>query len=365
MGIKKYLPYILLLIALFIVAGFYIDKQSRHNKLMLGTPPETANNPPATADQTKASTQNQTTIEKIKFQNLGPAPELTGIDHWLNSDPLTIKGLKGKVVLIDFWTYTCINCVRTLPYVTKWYDTYKDKGFVIIGVHTPEFGFEKDTNNVADAIKHFNIHYPVAQDNEYATWNAYNNQYWPAEYLIDKNGNIVYTHFGEGQYDHTENAILQLLGMDDAAKHENGQDLSQVKSPEMYFGTERLEYLGSSQAASTQGKFYTTTGKPALNNFEMQGYWQFSPDHAALVNNPKGESGGQIVLRFHSSKVYMVAKNQKPITITTIVDGKNVKTTEIFKSQLYTVFESDTSEERTLIIDASGSGLEVFTFTFG
>jgi len=145
-----------------------------------------------------------------------PAPDLVGITKWLNTSaslsastdkPLLIKDLKGKVVLVDFWTYTCINCIRTLPHVTSWYDKYKDKGFVVIGVHTPEFEFEKDTNNVLAAIKQYSIHYPVAQDNNYATWNNYSNQYWPAEYLVDANGNIRRVHFGEGEYDKTEQAI--------------------------------------------------------------------------------------------------------------------------------------------------------------
>src|SRR6185503_6564716 len=131
---------------------------------------------------------------------------------WLNSEALTMKSLKGKVVLIDFWTYTCINCVRTLPFVTSWYEKYKDDGLVIVGVHTPEFAFEKDKSNVEMAIKRHGITYPVAQDNDYKTWGAYNNRYWPSEYLVNKEGHIVYTHFGEGNYDVTENAIRKLLG---------------------------------------------------------------------------------------------------------------------------------------------------------
>ena len=148
------------------------------------------------------------------FGDYGPAPNFIGIEKWLNSDALTISGLRGKVVLVDFWTYSCINCVRTLPYVTQWYDKYKDKGFVVVGVHTPEFAFERQTRNVQTAIKRFNIKYPVAQDNRYATWKSYDNQYWPAAYLIDKKGVIVLKHFGEGNYDEMENAIRMLVGED-------------------------------------------------------------------------------------------------------------------------------------------------------
>ncbi|AKZ62113.1 thioredoxin [Herbaspirillum hiltneri N3] len=139
------------------------------------------------------------------------APEFTGVDKWLNSEPLTMQQLRGKVVLVDFWTYTCINCINTLPYVKSWYQKYKDQGLVVVGVHTPEYPFERSTDNVKTAIKRFGITYPVAQDNRYATWSAYNNQYWPAFYLIDKKGQVVYTHFGEGQYAQTEAAIKNLL----------------------------------------------------------------------------------------------------------------------------------------------------------
>ena len=139
------------------------------------------------------------------------APEFTGIDKWLNSDPLTMQQLRGKVVLVDFWTYTCINCIHVLPHVESWNQKYKDQGLVVVGVHTPEYSFEHDTDNVQKAIKHLGITYPVAQDNHYATWNAYDNQYWPAFYLVDKKGRVVYTHFGEGDYDQTEAKIKALL----------------------------------------------------------------------------------------------------------------------------------------------------------
>jgi thiol-disulfide isomerase/thioredoxin len=140
-----------------------------------------------------------------------PAPEFAGIDKWLNSEPLTLQQLRGKVVLVDFWTYSCINCVHTLPYVKTWNQKYKDQGLVVVGVHTPEYPFERDTGNVKTAIKRFGITYPVAQDNRYATWTAYDNQYWPGFYLIDKKGQVVYTHFGEGKYEETEAAIQRLL----------------------------------------------------------------------------------------------------------------------------------------------------------
>lgn len=139
------------------------------------------------------------------------APEFSGIDQWLNSEPLSMQQLRGKVVLVDFWTYDCINCINTLSHVVKWHEMYKDKGLVVIGVHTPEYAFERKTENVRTALKRFDIRYPVAQDNRYETWNAYSNRYWPAFYLVNKKGQVVYTHFGEGQYEQTEARIQQLL----------------------------------------------------------------------------------------------------------------------------------------------------------
>ncbi|MFJ1254242.1 thioredoxin family protein [Cupriavidus sp. CuC1] len=139
------------------------------------------------------------------------APEFAGIDQWLNSPPLSMKALRGKVVLVDFWTYSCINCIHTLPYVKQWHEKYKDQGLVVVGVHTPEYPLEKSTANVQAALKRFDIRYPVAQDNNYATWSAFHNQYWPATYLIDAEGRIVYQHFGEGRYAETEAAIRKLL----------------------------------------------------------------------------------------------------------------------------------------------------------
>jgi thiol-disulfide isomerase/thioredoxin len=139
------------------------------------------------------------------------APNFVGIDRWLNSAPLTLADLRGKVVMVQFWTYGCYNCVNTLPYVTRLYETYKDRGFVVVGIHTPEFPFEKSTGNVEAALKRHGIHYPVAQDNEYATWNAYRNQYWPAQYILDQNGKIVFEHAGEGAYDEMERVVRRLV----------------------------------------------------------------------------------------------------------------------------------------------------------
>lgn len=157
------------------------------------------------ADDAKAGTRATLTSTHTA------APNFVGVKAWLNSGPLNIADLRGKVVLVDFWTYGCYNCVNTLPHVTRLYDTYKDKGFIVVGVHTPEFPFEKSTDNVQAAIKRYGIRYPVAQDNKYATWNAYHNQYWPAQYIVDRNGTIVFEHAGEGQYEEIEQTVQTLL----------------------------------------------------------------------------------------------------------------------------------------------------------
>ncbi|MEJ0021439.1 MAG: cytochrome c biogenesis protein DipZ [Candidatus Doudnabacteria bacterium] len=303
---------------------------------------------------------NRSNGTAVDIKNYGPSPEFTGIDHWLNSDPLTMKELKGKVVLIDFWTYSCINCIRTLPFVTKWYDTYKDKGFVVVGVHSPEFEFEKDTANVADAIKRFKINYPVAQDNELATWNAYSNQYWPAEYLIDQNGNVVYFDFGEGNYDKMENAIRTLLGLGTESLNEPGQDLSGIGSPEMYFGTDRLANLTSQQQPSSKETNYSFPSNLDLNDFALSGAWQFSSDKITMT-----KPSGKIRLKFHSGKVHIVADSPTPQKISITVDGKTQPDVMVGASELYTLFDSADYTDHTIEITIPAAGFEAFTFTFG
>jgi thiol-disulfide isomerase/thioredoxin len=167
----------------------------------------------AVAALTAFSSTDSAAGMKAMQQTGAQAPDFVGIDNWINSAPLDLAQLRGKVVLVDFWTFDCINCAHTLPHVKDWYARYRDKGLVVVGVHTPEYSFERDTGNLKKAIAKYGIEYPVAQDNRYATWNAYNNQYWPALYLIDQNGKIVYTHFGEGRYAQTEETIRGLLGV--------------------------------------------------------------------------------------------------------------------------------------------------------
>ena len=323
-------------------AGLYIDGASKNGT---GSLLPIANNAKKSAE--------------AELKNYGPAPELVGINKWLNSNPLTLKDLRGKVILVDFWTYSCINCIRTLPYVTGWYEKYKDQGLVIIGVHTPEFEFEKVTENVKTAIKRHNITYPIAQDNNFITWNAYSNRYWPAEYLIDKEGNIRYTHFGEGNYDITENTIRKLLGIAQPADTKNPIS-GEVKSPEMYFGTNRLEYLSPDQSASLQPTHYSLPTNLKLNTFALEGTWKFTPEMAQLTG-----PGGKIVLRFSAGKVHMVTESGKLTTVKIWVDGKPQADVIVGMSDLYTLFDSDDYQEHTIEIQIPAAGFNAFTFTFG
>jgi thiol-disulfide isomerase/thioredoxin len=317
-----------------------------------------------TTNDTAPAASNETAkMEKVTLQDLGPAPEFSKGSIWLNlpsgKDSLSLAELKGKVVLVDFWTYSCINCIRTLPYVTKWYDTYKDKGFVVIGVHTPEFAFEKVTTNVATALSRHHIHYPVVQDNDYATWNAYNNQYWPAEYLLDQEGHIVHTHFGEGEYDKTEDSIRQLLGMNTPVAADDGADLSGIRSPEMYFGTSRLQNLIDEQKASPDPKDYSYPKAFEANMFALSGQWQFSPEKITLT-----KSGGGMRLAFSANKVNIVAGSNQKQTLRVFIDGKEITPVIVEESKLYPLFEGK-SGQHTLELQIPEAGFEAFTFTFG
>ncbi|MBP6859600.1 MAG: cytochrome c biogenesis protein DipZ [Candidatus Magasanikbacteria bacterium] len=294
--------------------------------------------------------------------NYGSAPDFKNIAAWVNTDkPLTMDNLKDKVVLIDFWTYSCINCIRTLPYITSWYEKYKDQGFVVIGVHTPEFEFEKVLDNVKTATKRYSINYPVALDNNFGTWNNYNNHYWPAHYLIDKAGNIRYYHFGEGKYEETEAAIAQLLGADGPTTTKQAdEDNKKIGTPEIYFGTDRLEYLSSAQSPSQSGTGFKLPTTLEKNHFALQGNWQFSSDHITLLQN-----NGTIKMNFFAGKIHMVTKANKPTSVQITVDGHKQNPVLISSSDLYTLFDSEDYAQHEITIEIPEAGLEVYTFTFG
>ena len=318
-------------------------------------------------------------LETLKGGKSAGAPDFVGITKWLNTDkPMSIADLKGKVVLVDFWTYTCINCIRTLPHVTSWYDKYHDQGFVVIGVHTPEFEFEKDTNNVLNAIKMYKINYPVAQDNNYATWGNFNNQYWPAEYLIDANGNIRRTHFGEGEYGETEMAIQALLkesGKQVSISLDNMPDQTPKinLSPETYLGAKRMQYYYPSGNVTAGRQIFTLTEKLAVDSFSLGGEW--------LINDENAITGKEALLNynFNANKVFLVLKpgNNTSAKAKVFLDGQLVNdantgsdvkngTITIDTDRLYNLIDlKGLPANHILKLEFQNPGIEVFAFTFG
>jgi cytochrome c biogenesis protein CcdA/thiol-disulfide isomerase/thioredoxin len=310
----------------------------------------------------------------------GPvAPEFAGIEHWINSDPLTMASLRGKVVLIDFWTYSCINCLRTLPYTTAWYEKYKADGFVVIGVHSPEFQFEHDTANVAAAVQRLGITYPVAQDNAFDTWQAYSNQYWPAEYLIDANGVVRHTHFGEGDYAETETAIQELLaenGAAVAAALTDGPvvDFGANQTPELYIGLERQSNFASPEhTLTTTGlpQQYTIPADLPANWFAASGYWLFEREYAtASAANTK------LRLNFNAKDVYLVMTSTTgeplPVTVNLVSSAQPNHSEDVDSSgqvlvdssRLYHLVQLDAAQSGTVELTFT-QGVRVYAFTFG
>jgi thiol-disulfide isomerase/thioredoxin len=291
-----------------------------------------------------------------------PAPEIAGITDWINSDPLTLQALKGRVVLIDFWTYSCINCIRTLPYVKKWYEAYKGDGFVVIGVHAPEFAFERKLENVQDAVLDYGITYPVALDNNVKTWNAYQNRYWPAHYLIDREGRLVYTHFGEGNYNVTEHNIRVLLGTKskfsgeaDVVRHPVGQ------SPETYLGYARAQNFVSPQGLVRDVQaIYTKPEALAPHQWALTGPW--------TASRKKVTSGDGAVLhyRFVAGEVHLVmgSADGEPIEVLVRLGGADVGMLIVSKQKLYTLVKAPAGAGLLEIIPQK-AGLEAYAFTFG
>ncbi|MBD8897354.1 redoxin family protein [Rhodanobacter sp. DHG33] len=293
---------------------------------------------------------------------LTAAPDFTGIDHWINSPPLTMASLHGKVVLVDFWAYSCINCVRELPHVEHLYETYKDKGLMVVGVHSPEFDFEKNPSNVTTAVQRLNVTFPVAMDSGHATWSAWHNQYWPAEYLIDQNGQLIGHQYGEGGYLRMENAIRTLLGLsalpDTGAT--DGDATTDGDTPEMLLGTEAQTGLDSSEDGHNGLRRFPTAGQPAPNHYALTGLWRITDECAALAG-----SEGSIAMRFKATKLYMVANADTPITLEVTVDGKLQPPVTVQGSHLYTLFDGRADGSHLLKLHIPAKGLQVYSFSFG
>ena len=317
----------------------------------------------------------------------GALPALDGAVQWLNSPPLSAEALKGKVVLVDFWTYSCINCLRSLPYVKAWAEKYHDQGLVVIGVHAPEFAFERDIGNVATAVKKLGITYPVAIDNDYAIWRAMNNQYWPAHYFIDAQGRVRAHHFGEGEYAHSEQIIQQLLAEaghkvatdmvnPDAQGVQKPPDDNDVASPETYVGYERAQnFAEAAGEPHDQAHDYSAPQKLELNQWGLGGNWNAHAEQITLTHAP-----GRIVYRFHARDLHLVlgpGTDGKPVRFRVTIDGAAPGKDHgsdtgadgsgtITGQRLYQlVRQSGAVADHTFSIEFLDAGAQAYAFTFG
>ncbi|HXI76741.1 MAG TPA: cytochrome c biogenesis protein DipZ [Steroidobacteraceae bacterium] len=319
----------------------------------------------------------------------GDMPPLNGATAWLNSAPLSVESLRGKVVVVDFWTYSCINCLRALPYVAGWYEKYKDHGLVVLGVHAPEFAFEKDPGNVRRAVAELHIAYPVALDNNYAIWQGFNNQYWPAHYFVDSQGRIRAHHFGEGKYDESEQTLRRLLieagnvdlppaGIDTAGVMavQAAPDEAHDQSPETYVGYQRAENFASiGGLAQDRPKLYSAPESLALNHWALAGSWSVDPEKAVLDATP-----GKIVFRFYARDLHLVvgpASGGKPVRYRVMLDGAAPAANHgadtdaegqgvIREQRLYQLIrQAGDVREHMFSIEFLDDGVQAYSFTFG
>jgi thiol-disulfide isomerase/thioredoxin len=318
----------------------------------------------------------------------GELPSLGGATAWLNSPPLAAAGLRGKVVLIDFWTYTCINWLRTLPYVRAWAEKYRDHGVVVIGVHTPEFSFEHDLENVRQAAKNMRVEYPIAIDNDYAIWSAFTNQYWPALYIVDAQGRIRYHQFGEGAYEQSEMILQQLLaevgigGIDhelvsvDAQGAEAAADWGDLRSPENYLGDARTENFASpSGAVLDQPRVYAAPARFSLNHWALAGDW--TVEREAMVLD---KANGRIVYRFHARDLHLVmgpAARGTSVRFRVLIDGlppgeahgidvDDQGNGTVTEQRLYQLIRQPKPiADRQFEIEFLDAGVQAYAFTFG
>lgn len=297
-------------------------------------------------------------------------PEFQGITRWWNTPndaPLTPKDLRGNVVLVDFWTYSCINCIRTYPFLREMHEKYGDRGLVIVGVHTPEFAFEADPENVGREIRLNNLRHPIALDPNYATWNAYNNRYWPAEYFFDAQGRLRRTHFGEGGYQESEAAIRSLLkeagyeledeGMTDVA----APDFTKIKTPETYFGLERGRAFMHMVGTAGQPTAFESTRAPLPNRWDADGTWTFQPEYAEATSED-----ARFFFNVQATKLHLVMESADgtPKRIEIFVDGKEAGTLVIQDSDLYDIADFPEAERHIVEIRVLDPGVRFYAATF-
>ena len=330
-------------------------------------------------------TRYEPDAEKIRSGRYPPAPDLRGISGYINAEKFTLEQLRGKVVLVDFWTYSCINCIRTQPYLNAWYETYAGDGLVIVGVHTPEFDFEYDYDNVVKAVSKAGIKYPVVQDNDYKTWQAYRNRFWPRKYLIDIDGLIRYDHIGEGAYDETENMIKTLLeerssrlgAQIDAEKKSNLHGVTFIgdllargtRTPEIYFGYDFSRgNFGSPEGFDPEKiNSYAQPDNLTPNKAYLTGDWLNKGDYSELAG-----SSGKILLNYTATKVNIVASSESSAELNLLIDGKAIASgfvgvdgTTVTEEKLYNIVETVFPETHLLEIRVSQPGFRIYTFTFG
>lgn len=383
--IKKPLPFAIVLLAV-IAAILYLEQPVGVPEQVISDADMPDEKEPVNVIQNK--TEDTNVVEEQVWQrdtskanNFTEAPDFKGIVAWINSEALSLEELRGKVVLIDFWTYSCINCIRTLPYVTAWDDKYRDKGLVIVGVHAPEFIFEKRYENVLDAVKKHGIEYPVAMDNDKQTWKAYQNRYWPRKYLIDVDGYIRYDKIGEGDYDKTEEWIQRLLKermerIDETEELEEDLidpdavdvDFSQVGTSELYFGDRfSRRKIGNDEAQEGESGGYTAPDRITRNVPFLEGTWKRDREYMELES-----SSGSIFLNYSSKVVNIVAESENRSEISVYLDDEEIGEEyegddigAVSDSTLYNIVSGPDYENHLVEIRIKGEGFRIFTFTFG
>jgi cytochrome c biogenesis protein CcdA/thiol-disulfide isomerase/thioredoxin len=300
-----------------------------------------------------------------ELRDFGEAPDFVGIERWLNSEPLSLAGLRGKVVVIDFWTYSCVNCLRTLPFLRRWYETYRDDGLVIVGVHTPEFAFERDADNVRDAVSDLGIDYPVALDSGYETWNRWGNRYWPAKYFVDRAGHVRWAHFGEGEYETSEQVIRALLaepGLPPPVSSTiRDRTPTRPQTPETYLGYERLtSYVGSPIRPHRRAAYELPDVVP-LNGIAYGG--ELTIDEERIVAGREA----RVRLVYVGPSVHLVlGTSTGPKEVQVVLDGAHVGTVTVTEDRLYTLAETpdDGGAAHDLLLELD-PGTEAYAFTFG
>lgn len=316
----------------------------------------------------------------LKVLTKGPAPALTIGKGWLNSKPLAPGDLRGKVVVYDFWTYSCINCVRTLPYVESWHERYAKDGLVVVGVHSPEFDFEKIHKNVAAAVKKLDVTYPVVFDDDMDIWNAFNNNYWPAKYITDGKGDLRYQHFGEGEYSETENVIRLLLGVDEASPRAvdpkiKGENITAAITPETYLGSLRGA-SGSPEELLAGTRTYTLPKTLNRNLYAMQGEWLVNREFIESTN-----TNSLFQLRYQAGEVNLVLDrvkddgdfeiqlDAKPVAAANrgkdIVERDGKTYVHVAAGELYHLIENGPADNHILTFVPQAVGLQAYAFTFG